>query len=487
MKVPIPDDWNGQDWFCVQLQWPDSPQFVGILLGLLSQMTRGRFWDEATGSILGIQDIAQSVFSANFPFVDCAGNGVDPPGPEIIYRTMTAIESECDMGSLCGYNPKAFKIENGLLYVRDFCGEWVAIGALQAPGDLPPDSIWDDDPPGGGEFSACGKVDAWATAFENLCAAMWEYYDEEGIYEQKLREAVPNATLGRTAIYLSLPQMYILSDLIGLSNEINTPDFWQEVRCRAVRGVLATGTTTEAEMEYMSNSVRSLVFDMWESLTAELVWGFCRRMGDIIGINDQYNIANLGAINHNADCTCPGVTIPQQATDPDAQGWYLGENWADQFTKMTETDNTWDQWVATKIAPHDVYGHFLKMTGTPGSVVVRMGATAITGGTYPPHDATLWTDSSGDLTTLNLTYPLISRQTEAIRLSLAAQRGFTGAIDGGTIGIDGVTINPPPAGGEAGNNILAVLRSVKESQLGVNFHVQELRFIHNINSPSHQT
>jgi len=75
VKLPIPDDWNGQDWTCVQLDWPNSPQWLAILNGLLTQATRGRLWDGRTGSITDVQAIGREIWYRNKPFRACQTTG----------------------------------------------------------------------------------------------------------------------------------------------------------------------------------------------------------------------------------------------------------------------------------------------------------------------------------------------------------------------------------------------------------------------------
>lgn len=61
MKYPTPKDYEG-GWTCVQVQWPNSPEWLGILLGLLTTPMQGRYWDERTGSIKDAQALARLAF-----------------------------------------------------------------------------------------------------------------------------------------------------------------------------------------------------------------------------------------------------------------------------------------------------------------------------------------------------------------------------------------------------------------------------------------
>jgi hypothetical protein len=115
--LPIPTDWDGDSWQCVQIQWPDSIEWFGILSGLLSTMFRGRTWDEQTGSIIDIQEIGWQIYNRNVPYIDCAGEPINGGDTAIGGCVGNVIDFTEVFMSLCGYNPNAFKIENGSLWV----------------------------------------------------------------------------------------------------------------------------------------------------------------------------------------------------------------------------------------------------------------------------------------------------------------------------------------------------------------------------------
>jgi hypothetical protein len=68
--MPIPNDWPGTDWACLILEWPNSPQWLGILRGLVTTPARGRFWDGSTGNILDTQAIGLEIEERN-PVAAC--------------------------------------------------------------------------------------------------------------------------------------------------------------------------------------------------------------------------------------------------------------------------------------------------------------------------------------------------------------------------------------------------------------------------------
>lgn len=63
--IPIPDDWSGMEWDCYVIEWPSSISWKAILLGQLTAPSKGRFWDERTGTITDAQAIGLEIFRRN--------------------------------------------------------------------------------------------------------------------------------------------------------------------------------------------------------------------------------------------------------------------------------------------------------------------------------------------------------------------------------------------------------------------------------------
>lgn len=74
-QVTIPSDWDGESTLCVCVSWPDSTEWLGVLWGLLTSPTRGRFWDAETGSIVGAQEVGWQIYEANMALKECGGSG----------------------------------------------------------------------------------------------------------------------------------------------------------------------------------------------------------------------------------------------------------------------------------------------------------------------------------------------------------------------------------------------------------------------------
>lgn len=64
LQGTIPDDWEGE--YCrYAVCWPNSPQWLAILRGVLVLPARGRFWDEHTGNIISAQAVIRETYDIN--------------------------------------------------------------------------------------------------------------------------------------------------------------------------------------------------------------------------------------------------------------------------------------------------------------------------------------------------------------------------------------------------------------------------------------
>ena len=66
MKLPIPDDWSPDsgNWNIAMFCYPDSKKWRGIIHGAFYELTRGRKWDESTGTIRTTQAIARDIMES---------------------------------------------------------------------------------------------------------------------------------------------------------------------------------------------------------------------------------------------------------------------------------------------------------------------------------------------------------------------------------------------------------------------------------------
>ncbi len=176
MKLPIPDDWPpGQEWVCVEVQWPSSTTWIAILNGWLSQMARGRTWDEDSGSILAAMQIGKEIWSRNAPLTSC-GAGTAPPAPspdqELVYGGAWFGEDDDEMGC----NP-CLRWNEGVLEVLE-CGQWVAVpGGGPAAAIETPDGgdVGDPEIPQPGDDTEV-DVDVKCRAAYAIAHAMWRVH-----------------------------------------------------------------------------------------------------------------------------------------------------------------------------------------------------------------------------------------------------------------------------------------------------------------------
>ena len=133
MKLPIPNDRTNDAWHCVQIDWPDSPLWNALLRGWLSQMMRGRTYDETTGSILDTMAIGREIWARNEIFRSCDGSETPGAAAEqapIIAGDWFGEDEESEMG--CGFCYRY--TEAGIMEIL-VCGEWVPVilGSIVPP------------------------------------------------------------------------------------------------------------------------------------------------------------------------------------------------------------------------------------------------------------------------------------------------------------------------------------------------------------------
>lgn len=252
MKVPVPDDWNGEDWQCVQVEWPNSPQWTGLLTGILTLLTRGRYWDERTGSIRDTQAVAREIFDRNYPFNPCQGSDeTEPPTQQPGGGGYSASESEEEMPAVTW-----LEIEDGILYMYfGPCCKIAVDGDFATVIDPPPDPPEDDegDPP----TWSCNKSAGMALRF-------WAAADS-GISEMAAVDAAHRAQ----KLIETLPQFNITQEqakVCALSYTADTtegfalttdPDTEAYIRCAWAAVLEETNGITAAEWAIMQSTLSS--------------------------------------------------------------------------------------------------------------------------------------------------------------------------------------------------------------------------------------
>ena len=67
MRLPIPNDWDGQSYCAYHICWPDSTKWKALLMGWLTRPKRGWTWDEKTGDLMAVIEIGQQIYDLNIP------------------------------------------------------------------------------------------------------------------------------------------------------------------------------------------------------------------------------------------------------------------------------------------------------------------------------------------------------------------------------------------------------------------------------------
>lgn len=337
--LPIPDDWLNDEWECVQIQWPKSTKWLGILAGLLSTMHRGRTWDEQTGIITSIQEIGIEIYDRNIPFNLCSsipGTDGDRDDGDISVCTIPSSAivdfEEIFTVSLCGYNPKAFKMANGVLYVRDFCGEWVAIGAISEQ------PIVDDYTPPeitGGGYSACGKATAIMDMVHGVIVSV---LDEVGNFSWQwwghVKADNPGVGMDAKWIILACEGAVNQAASDAVLGDLYDPDALDASTWQSVKSQLAAELSDTMPEPMDGNTIRATLQNLFAS-----EWGTDLLTNAIFvdalrGINRESfeAAAATGANYEDGDCGAPLPSIDDQiSTWPVLYDWVV--DW--KFTEGT--------------------------------------------------------------------------------------------------------------------------------------------------------
>lgn len=182
MKMPIPDDWDRESWDCYRIYWPRSKRFLGIYLGFLSAMTRGRFWDEDTGSILQAQAIGWEIFNHNRGLVSCFADQLPPDVPSPgEYPCDRAYALEFGDDDMACYVERIECREDGL-YMR-LCGEWHKVpGCSMLSGFQPDDETVIPRPDEDNEADwRCSKAKAIANLLYSVARSVLAHWDTVNI------------------------------------------------------------------------------------------------------------------------------------------------------------------------------------------------------------------------------------------------------------------------------------------------------------------
>lgn len=473
MKVPVPQDWDGQ-WQCVQIRWPRSEAWRGVLLGLLYAPSWWHFWDADTGDSLAARDVGLEIFNRNVPLRDCAGEPiVEAPG--VSFGGLGAIFEEYDEMP-CLDLSSMLKMENGVLYALDNCCNWVAVGsvalATQDIGDTPLDPSGGETPP---TYYACGKAKAVMDTIYAVAQACWNQIDEIPLHWASNVQNAVGIDLENKWIYSAVGAAILLaSEPLDLSwQEVGDEFERQQKLCQLVALFSADADSNLDDATYQQ--VKAIAG------SGNLLYrGFYHYVVSALGQGDIQNVAKLGATDALADCDCPDPGYLLQF-GPDANGWYMSTPFTGGMQSNTVTEAGDLAVCFMNTLAEDAYGVAFKMTWSGATAVIkRMGAT------FSPDcagaDKFVWGDTSDHIETQPKTIWLCCAGNAIIRDLMVAL--FTGYPAFGLSDSSGFpTAIETPGDCAAGQTLAGVIYTAASG--GASMEITEVRWLHNTNSPSH--
>lgn len=305
MKLPIPADWNGEDWRCVQIEWPDSETWRGILRGLLWSMSRGRTWDEDTGNIKDVQGIGLAIWERGGSLPTCSA-GQQPDGDDCKTCDISIIYGECEEEDMSAYITE-LKIEGGQLvaYYGHCCR--VVVGSIiqpEAPDIRPEDKLPDDwQPPAGANAWACLKATSIVKTFEDVLMALISGMDMlpwDAI--ANLHNQVPYADLTSADAARLYAMAQAFERLVPLVEIEWDNEKTETAKCILARQLNNTSSAMSAEEFEAAFRAISQQGGTWSELYYELA--------KEIPKSAYREAIAAGVFAEEADCTCPEVQVP---------------------------------------------------------------------------------------------------------------------------------------------------------------------------------
>lgn len=306
-QLPIPGDWNGTDWTCIQVQWPDSTEYLAVLAGFLSYLTRGRAYDAGTGDIKDAQAIGWEIFRRNMPYRACSE---DTPTPE----TPSTGDLPCDWCyegvEPCGEDEMSCCIDDlkwidGVLWYHQ-CNKWYEVdGGVGVP-SLPEDgdSIIEPETPEQEADFACAKAKVIGDMIWLVADSLLAHGEDADIYN--IVRAVEEDTgldLVDVNVFITVAT-WSLVDLAIDMQDILTEGNKQELICRLA-----------LVLDGSNNDIGQNQFDLIAKTCLQVAGGnilarvFLTNVVACIGLQEFRKYTRLAVLT-TQDCDCPGVEAP---------------------------------------------------------------------------------------------------------------------------------------------------------------------------------
>lgn len=347
MKIPIPDDWDGNTWQCVKLEFPASDKWLALLNGMLSQWRRGRLWDEDTGTVLDAVAVGTEIWERNSALLgcgeceECEECPTCPPAESCGLSGGGGLDwgEEDDMA--CKGIADLIKIEDGKLWAKNDCCEWEEVGTLERQTEPIPDDPLNPDHDPGVTYSACGKAYAGAEILFSVAENLWDESDNLPWQWINHVESGVGLDLDNKWIIAGVNQAIIMQG-VGFVKSliINEPDkAW--VRCQLYQMFDAVPEgATEEQFNEIRSAIKShagfnpFVMNFWDYVFFALGW------------KDFRDVTALNSTDITRDCTCV-VTFTDPTPDWTGVTWSHYWNFTiDDYTAVP--GNVLTEWVAGK-------------------------------------------------------------------------------------------------------------------------------------------
>jgi len=311
----IPDDHNDDAWVCIQLDWPNSPMWLGILRGIVTLFRRGRTWDGGSGSVASAQSIGEQIFDRNWPFRLCADADTvsEQTGGLAALLAGQAGAIEIIEDDAMGQVVTEVRIEGGTLYVEygKCCIETfpLAVGAELDETILPP-------PADNADVNLCGAANALVTAWKAVMSAAFDapheaaFWNWAGYVESRVDMKLDNNKI------LNAVSLAYASGLIGFA----TGDYlaWiedggcdedelQRVLCQFYQVFLNADANG---LIWFGDVMRSQLRGIVDAVPGAARSGFLNNTWRAMdSIDNLRRIAAGGLNDETAECDCPSADV----------------------------------------------------------------------------------------------------------------------------------------------------------------------------------
>lgn len=304
MEIPVPNDWDGESYKCVQIEWPDSAQWFAILTGLLTTVARGYTWRVFTKEENdAIKAIGLEIVGRNLPYVPCVT--CDDDGPD----TPGGIQDGPDFSGGFGYSCDEMEDEmpgitwleweNGQLYMYFGPCCKVLVDGDAVPADSVPDDSPIADPPTEPPTYACRRAWYMAQTLIDVADKVIDCSDDL----IPTPTCITQAFAGRITFHWG----YLLNAM-SLQDPVDVANNWQESDQAYYVQLLAC--QWESILSNSADSLTELQFNAMRSTTLAAFPGtnlgpFLNQCLLAIGRGDISNAGLEGVLDDSVDCTCP--------------------------------------------------------------------------------------------------------------------------------------------------------------------------------------